>query len=270
MSSPVLKDTEEILELIRQSQAGNSRAEGKLIVHFSTYIQYMVKRYSKRTEIKDDDDLKSYIMIGLLEAIRTFKFNKNIKFSSWAFIWMKKVIFLSEIEHRFIKLPVNQKTFYTKFQEDLMLFFDYLNDTYSDVPDEIYESIDQDIDRYHLLYGSNTHFFTDLMQMDEESGIYEIPDNLLLHHSLENLNEVEDKYSSEILKNNVNKVLRAFNEKEVYIIERLYGLNGQAQMSSEQIAINLDVTKVNITFTKTRVIRMLRHSSFSNQLLTGI
>ena len=270
MSNPVLKDTEEILDLIRQAQAGDSRSEGKLIIHFSTYIQYMIKRYSKRTEIKEDDDLESYIKIGLLEAIRTFKFNKNIKFSSWAFIWMKKNIFLSEVEHRFIKIPINQKTFYTKFQEDLIIFFDSLNDTYGNVPDEIYESIDKDIDRYHLLYNSSTQLFTDLMQLDEESGIYEIPENMLLQHSLENLNEAEDKYSYEILKSNVNKVLKTFNEKEVYIIERLYGLNGQDQMSSEQIAINLNVTKVNITFTKTRVIRMLRHSSFSNQLLNGI
>lgn len=270
MKNPVLKDTEEILEWIRQSQAGDTRAEGRLIRHYSTYIHYMVKRYSKRTEIKDDRDLKSCISIGLLEAIRTFKFNKNIKFSSWAFIWMKKNIFLSEVEYRFIKIPINQKTFYMKFQEDLITFFDSLNNTYGSVPDEIYESIDEHINRYYLIYNSNTEFFTDLMQFDEESGVYEIPESMLLHQSLENLNEVENKYSYEILKNNVNKVLKGFNDKEVYIIERLYGLNGKDQMSSEQIAINLDVTKVNITFTKTRVIRMLRHSSYSNQLLNGI
>lgn len=270
MNNPGLKDTEEILDWIRQAQAGSSRAEGRLINHYSTYIHYMVRRYSKRTEIKDDGDLSSCISIGLLEAIRTFKFNKNMKFSSWAFIWMKKSIFLSEVEYRFIKIPINQKTFYMKFQEDLMSFFDSLNSAYGFVPDEIYESIDNDINRYYLIYNSNTQFFTDLMQYDDESGVYEIPESMLLQQSLENLNKVEDDYSSEILKSNVNKVLKSFNEKEVYIIERLYGLNGQNQMSSEQIAFNLNVTKVNITFTKTRVIRMLRHSSFSNQLLNGI
>jgi DNA-binding CsgD family transcriptional regulator len=41
-------------------------------------------------------------------------------------------------------------------------------------------------------------------------------------------------------------------------------------LSSEEIAANLKVTKVNITFTKTRIIRMLRHSSLSNKILNGI
>jgi hypothetical protein len=34
-----------------------------------------------------------------------------------------------------------------------------------------------------------------------------------------------------------------------------FGLNGRELLSSEEIAANLKVTKVNITFTKTRIIR---------------
>jgi hypothetical protein len=49
-----------------------------------------------------------------------------------------------------------------------------------------------------------------------------------------------------------------------------FGLNGRELLSSEEIAANLKVTKVNITFTKTRIIRMLRHSSLSNKILNGI
>jgi DNA-binding CsgD family transcriptional regulator len=55
-------------------------------------------------------------------------------------------------------------------------------------------------------------------------------------------------------------VLANFNQKEIYIIEHLLG-SMERLLSSEEIAANLKVTKVNITFTKTRIIRMLRHSS---------
>ena len=72
------------------------------------------------------------------------------------------------------------------------------------------------------------------------------------------------------LRGNINQVLEDFNEKEVYIIEHLFGLNSVERLSAEQIAKNLNVTKVNITFTKTRVIRMMRHSSLSNKLINGI
>jgi DNA-directed RNA polymerase specialized sigma subunit len=64
---------------------------------------------------------------------------------------------------------------------------------------------------------------------------------------------------------NIQQVLANFNQKEIYIIEHLF--NGR-ELSSEEIAANLKVTKVNITFTKTRIIR--RHSSLSNKILNGI
>jgi hypothetical protein len=48
-------------------------------------------------------------------------------------------------------------------------------------------------------------------------------------------------------------VLANFNQKEIYIIEHLLGSMGEL-LSSEEIAANLKVTKVNITFTKTRII----------------
>jgi hypothetical protein len=47
-------------------------------------------------------------------------------------------------------------------------------------------------------------------------------------------------------------VLANFNQKEIYIIEHLLGSMGEL-LSSEEIAANLK-TKVNITFTKTRII----------------
>jgi DNA-directed RNA polymerase specialized sigma subunit len=58
------KDTPEILELIK-AQAGNSRSEDKLILIYASYVNFMVRQYSKKTEIKEDDDLRSYVNQGL-------------------------------------------------------------------------------------------------------------------------------------------------------------------------------------------------------------
>jgi DNA-binding CsgD family transcriptional regulator len=73
--------------------------------------------------------------------------------------------------------------------------------------------------------------------------------------------------SLDVLKS-IQQVLANFNQKEYY--RAPFGLNGRELLSSEEIAANLKVTKVNITFTKTRIIRMLRHSSLSNKILNGI
>jgi hypothetical protein len=51
----------------------------------------------------------------------------------------------------------------------------------------------------------------------------------------------------DVLKSNIQQVLANFNQKEIYIIEHLLGSMGEL-LSSEEIAANLKVTKVNITF----------------------
>jgi DNA-directed RNA polymerase sigma subunit (sigma70/sigma32) len=118
------------------------------------------------------------------------------------------------------------------------------------------------------LENTKTDFFTDLVTFDVESGLQELPEHLLHQTNIKTFNEDEETLSLDVLKSNIQQVLANFNQKEIYIIEHLF--NGRELLSSEEIAANLKVTKVNITFTKTRIIRMLRHSSLSNKILNGI
>lgn len=253
------KDTPQILELIKSAQAGNSRSEDKLVLIYAPYVNFMVRRYSKKTEIKDDDDLRSYIQQGLLDGIRNFDPKIGSKFIYYAHIWMKKNIFLGEAAFRFIRVPVNQKVFYDAYVRERA----------------IQELLDPDTcgahaQKYLVIENTKTDYFTDLSTFDIESGIQELPEHLLHQTNIKTFNEDEDSLSLDVLKSNIQQVLSNFNKKEVYIIEHLYGLNGRELLSSEEIAANLKVTKVNITFTKTRIIRMLRHSSLSNKILNGI
>jgi DNA-directed RNA polymerase sigma subunit (sigma70/sigma32) len=89
--------------------------------------------------------------------------------------------------------------------------------------------------------------------------LQELPEHLLHQTNIKTFNEDEETLSLDVLKSNIQQVLANFNQKEIYI-RAPFGLNGRELLSSEEIA-NLKVTKVNITFTKTRIIRMLRHSS---------
>lgn len=258
MSPDNQKDTAEILELIRVAQSGNSRAEGFLVNIYQPYVDFMVRKYSKKTDIKDDDDLRSCINIGLLEGIRRFDPGRNTKFIYFAHIWMKKNIFLEESIYRFIRVPVNQKVFYDTCTKELY-----------EAEKKDADILDKDIQKFLALENTKTEYFSDLLVFDEDSGVDELPEHLLASSYSQTALE-EEIISIDILRANIKKVLMGFNTKEVFIIEHLYGVNGAEPMSSEQIAEVLGVTKVNITFTKTRVIRMLRHSSLSNQLINGI
>jgi RNA polymerase primary sigma factor len=256
------KDTLQILELLKKAKAGDSRAENKLVIIYKPYVEFMVRSYSKKTEIKDDDDLRSYIFLGLLEGIRKFDPTRGAKFIYFAHTWMKKNIFLGEGVHRFIRVPVNQKIFYD----------DYVKEMNADEFNEL-EKIEEDVRKYLIIENTKTELFTDLVTVtneDDEGEAKQIPENLIQTATITVFEEEEKAISLEVLKANIQKVLSAFTDKEIYIITHLYGLNGSPIMSSEQIAENLNVTKVNITFTKTRIIRMLRHNSLSNQILSGI
>jgi RNA polymerase primary sigma factor len=257
MGQDTPKDSPEILNLIKLSQEGNSRAENKLVEIYSPYVTFMVKKYSKKTDIKDDDDLRSCINIGLLEGIRRFDPKRNAKFIYFAHIWMKKSIFLEEASYRFIRVPVNQKIFYDSYAKEI-------NEL------ELKNSYEQNdsIKKFLELDNTKTELFTDLSSFDEDTGVSELPEHLLLD-SCVHIDD-EENFSINTLKTNIKKTLSAFNEKEIYIIEHLFGLNGVEIMSSEQIAKDLSVTKVNITFTKTRIIRMLRHISLSNKILKDV
>jgi hypothetical protein len=64
-----------------------------------------------KKQIKEDDDLRSYVNQGLLDGIRKFDPKRGSKFIYFAHIWMKKIYF-GEASYRFIRIPVNQKVFY--------------------------------------------------------------------------------------------------------------------------------------------------------------
>jgi RNA polymerase primary sigma factor len=253
------KDNAETLKLIREAQAGNSRAENKLVYAYQKYVDFMVRKYSKKTEIKEDDDLRSYIYLGLLDGIRKFSPDRDSRFIYFAHIWMKKNIFLGASKYPFIRIPVNQKIFYDKFNKEV-----------SEEDLKEWDRMDVSIQRYLAIENSTTSLFTDISNINNETGFLELPEGVIFHKNIKEHHLSENQVSINILRDNINKVLEDFNEKEVYIIEHLYGLNSAERLSSEQIAKNLNVTKVNITFTKTRVIRMMRHSSLSNKLINGI
>lgn len=253
------KDNAETLTLIKKAQAGNSRAENDLVHAYQKYVEYMVRKYSKKTEIKDDDDLRSYIHLGLLDGIRKFNPTKDSRFIYFAHIWMKKNIFLGAGKYPFIRIPVNQKIFYDRFNKET-----------SEEELKEWDIMDIDIQRYLAIENSATLMFSDISSYNNETDLLELPEAVVYHKNIADYHFNENKISSKVLKSNINEVLEEFNEKEVYIIERLFGLNDIERLSSEQIAKNLNVTKVNITFTKTRVLRMMRHSSLSNKLINGI
>ena len=255
-----VKDTPEVLQLLEKAQNGCSRSENKLVIIYAPYVEYMVSRYSKKTAIKCDDDLRSYINMGLLDGIRKFDPSRNSTLIYFAHIWMKKSIFLGELSYKFIHIPINQRLFYAEFLKE-----------YAHIScGGILNATDSDLVKYKRIVDADVGLLTDFMLLDESSGFYEFPDNLLTTLQKDRTDQADKEEYLENLKRNVKSVLASLTEKEAYIINNVFGLSDNEPGSIEQIAKDLGVTKVNITFTKARIIRMLRHKSFNDKLLEGL
>lgn len=245
MSTSSFKDSADILKLITEAQNGNSRAESKLINIYDPYVDYMVSMYSKKTLIKDDDDLRSYVYIGLLEGIRRFDPTKNTRFIYFAHIWMKKHIFIGESDYNLIRIPANQKIFYEKFLKE-----------HEDINKEVLQNLKRgDVVRFINIKNTKPKSLSNIKDFHNDKGLLHID---------------EEKENTELLRYNINKALSQFEENDIFIIEHTFGLNGKAILNIEEMSEDLNVSKVYISAVKTKIIKLLRHSSFYNILFKGL
>ena len=245
---------EETLELITEAKGGNTKAENKLVKMYSEYIEYMVSRYSMKTDIKEDADLRSCIYLGFLEGIRRYDSTRNTQFIYFAHNWMKKMIFVEALQnYRLIRLPVNQNIFKNSFELK-----------YGGLPVDDFSHLgDPEYTRFIAIKETEADSFSELENKQYNNPNY--IDNLYSYSP-----ETEEKETTAKLNLNINKILKKFSRKERTIIEYLFGLNNKQQLSSEGVADKLNITKVNVIFIKTKVIRLLRHSSLVGILLDGI
>lgn len=75
-------EKEEELELLEKVKIGNIDARNRLIEHNLRLVVYVAKRFE--TNSFNLEDLISIGTLGLIKAISTFKFDKNIKLATYA------------------------------------------------------------------------------------------------------------------------------------------------------------------------------------------
>jgi RNA polymerase primary sigma factor len=256
---------EKTWDLIQKARKGNNKAVEELLDMYADYIEYMVNKYAGKTNIKDTDDLRSIIYMGFLEGVKRFDPSREAKFIYFTHNWMKKLIFSnSEKYYRIIRLPVNQSNFETEFKkkypniDDINIIMEATNYNISDIP-----LFDIDYIKYKKLDETKTHNYID-------SKNTSIPDCTLLDTELIVESQFEDLETKDRLKFNINKALAKFQENEIYVLEHLFGLNNKLKISTDQIAINLNTSKVNVINIKNKLIKMLRHNMFKNILFNGL
>ena len=255
-------NNEEINILVGLIKDGDEKAAVRFYNIFNIYIEGIVRKYSKRTNIKDDDDLRSYIRIGFYKAALNFKEDKNTQFKNYAYFWIKKVIFSEEQQFRIIKLPINQKLFY----DDIVNKMKKSNGTIdTDISDD-------DIKQLEFINRTNVNLFSTYKQRsvsDRYDNDNESLNDLVLvceNSAEKERNTVVADIESEKLRYNINVMLSNFSAQDKNIIEHTFGLNGKLLMNTDSLAEELNISSSTLLSKKNKLIRMMRHKSLTEYL----
>jgi RNA polymerase primary sigma factor len=177
-------------------------------------------------------DLISEGNYGLLRAIESFDWSKNLRFISYAVWWVRQSILQSLNENsRTIRFPVNvvQEFHKAKKEQDV---------TGEELPDKF----------VNLPYTVNL-----------DSPLNEDGDTLLDVIVNPNEDRPEDVFSTkDILRQKLASILNILDEREKVIIEDYFGLTGSSR-TLEDIGNDFDLTKERVRQIKEKTLRKLRN-----------
>jgi hypothetical protein len=122
---------------------------------------------------------------------------------------MSEEKYLGEASYRFIRVWFNQKVFYDTYVKERLT---------EELP------IEQCLQEDKICALEYKTDLFDLVMYDAESGLQELPEHFTTRQ-MKPLTRMKKHYH-DVLKSNIQQVL-SFNTKEIYIIEHLFGLNGE-------------------------------------------
>lgn len=111
----VLPD-KELFELIKMAQNGDVEARDKVFMHNAKLVVYVAKKYMKVTHTLSEMDLIMEGNIGLFTAIEHFDTERGVKFSTYAYNWIKQHITRAiENTDNLIRFPVHSYSLVLKY-----------------------------------------------------------------------------------------------------------------------------------------------------------
>jgi len=182
----------------------------------------------------DFSDLVAEGNIGLMKAIQSFDWTKNLRFISYAVWWIRQSILQSLNEHsRTIRIPVN-----------------VIQDLYKEKKrtDKTGERID---DRF-----ANLPSTINLQTQINEDGDTLI--DLIVNKDSDMPDEVFN--NGEQLKDGLFNIMNILDERERQIIEDYYGISGTPR-TLEDIGSDFSLTKERVRQIKEKALRKLRNES---------
>ncbi|MCI8777750.1 MAG: RNA polymerase sigma factor RpoD/SigA [Bacilli bacterium] len=250
---PLLSKTEEY-ELAIKIKNGDKKAREELISRNLRLVVSVAKRYRGRD--LTFEDLIGYGNIGLINAIEKFDVKKNVKFSTYAVIWIKQSI-TREIYNkaRNIRIPVHKMEEIRNYQKTKNSLTERLNrqPSIEEIAIELKITPSQALELDSLQYDTVSLNQCVGTEEDTELGYFipdqtDTPDKVVIDSSLRELLQTAFK--------NAN-----LDEREITVLTLRFGLDGNEPQRLEQIATIYNVTRERIRQIEAKALRKLKNSS---------
>ncbi len=251
---------EEEVELSRRIKMGDQKALERLTKANLRFVVSVAKQYQNQGLTLPD--LINEGNVGLIKAAQRFDETRGFKFISYAVWWIRQSILQALAEQaRIVRLPLNKIGSISKINR----MYSELEQKLERPPsaDELAIELEVSVDEVkQALASSGRHTSMDapLVDGDESSSsMYDVLQN-------DSLPSPEKELISESLKREVNRSLTTLTPREASVLKLFYGLDGNPQMSLDEIGKRFDLTRERVRQIKEKAVRRLRHTSRSRHL----
>lgn len=252
-----LVSTDEEVELAQRIHHGDRKALDKLTRANLRFVVSVAKQYQNQglalNDLIDEGNL------GLIKAAKKFDETRGFKFISYAVWWIRQSILQAISEQsRIVRMPLNQVGFQSKLAKAIVNF-EQENERRPSVQ-ELADILETDEAKVQEALGTNgKKVSVDAPFQDDDSN------SLIDIMTDESAPTTDNNMEKESLSADLNAALGTLSEREQTVLKMLFGI-GCNEMTAEEVANSLNLTRERVRQIKERALRRLRDDENINIL----
>ena len=252
-----LISTDEEVELAQRIHHGDRKALDKLTRANLRFVVSGAKQYQNQglalNDLIDEGNL------GLIKAAKKFDETRGFKFISYAVWWIRQSILQAISEQsRIVRMPLNQVGFQSKLAKAIVNF-EQENERRPSVQ-ELADILETDEAKVQEALGTNgKKVSVDAPFQDDDSN------SLIDIMTDESAPTTDNNMEKESLSADLNAALGTLSEREQTVLKMLFGI-GCNEMTAEEVANSLNLTRERVRQIKERALRRLRDDENINIL----
>ena len=253
-----LISTDEEVELAQRIHKGDQEALDRLTRANLRFVVSVAKQYQNQglalNDLIDEGNL------GLIKAAQKFDETRGFKFISYAVWWIRQSILQAISEQsRIVRMPLNQVGFQSKLSKAIVSFEQEFERRPS--AQELAEILETDITKVQDALGTNgKKVSVDAPFQDDDSNC------LIDVMQDESAPGTDNSMERESLSSDLEAALAVLNERERTVLKMLFGI-GRNEMTAEEVANNMSLTRERVRQIKERALRRLREADNINILI---